>query len=190
VIRDYREILLLIDSIILFHDPNSNGHGLRTSKLARKLASNLKLSKPIIENITFAMHVHDIGKIGIAESILNKITKLTVAERAMIKSHSMSGVEVLRPLKLHQGIYEIVSQVHENWNGSGYPLGLKEDKICIGAQIGRIVDYYDSMTNFRIYREIFSTQHALEEMNKDSGIAFNPEVFKTFESMILMEYSV
>jgi len=190
MIKDYREILLLIDSIILFHDPNSNGHGLRTSKLARKLATIMGLSKSTVENVTFAMHVHDIGKIGIAESILNKITKLTVAERAMIKSHSMSGVEVLRPLKLHQGIYEIVAQVHENWNGSGYPLGLKEDKICIGAQIGRVVDYYDAMTNFRIYREIFSTQHALEEIEKDNGISVNPAVFKAFESMILMEYSI
>lgn len=182
-------ITLVVDSFTSLHDPNDDGHGERTAKLAVALAKRVdeQKDKKFLDLLYFAMRVHDCGKIPISETILNKPTPLTIAERNMIKSHSLMGVQALKSLKLDELIYIVVELHHENFDGSGYPHGLKGNEIHFAARTARIVDCYDAMTNLRPYRNIFSTKLALVEMEKEVGTSFDPKIFDKFHEMILME---
>lgn len=130
----------------------------------------MKLSKKQSRNIFWAGLLHDIGKIKLDQSILNKKEKLTEGELEYIKLHVILGVELLKKFKIPEEIYKIVEQHHEHEDGTGYPNGLKENEICIEAKILRNVDVYDALTSNRSYRKKYTRQQAREIMRREELI--------------------
>ena len=130
--------------------------------------------------IPLASALHDIGKIGIADKILNKPGKLTPEEFEVIKTHSLLGAEMMQNLDnfgeqpLLQTAYEIARWHHERWDGRGYPDGLKGDEIPISAQLVSLADVYDALTSERCYKKAFSHEKAVQMILNGECGAFNP----------------
>ena len=145
-----------------------------------ELTSRYDLTPEQQDNIPLASALHDIGKIGIDEAILNKPGKLTAEEFAVIKTHSMLGAEMLQKTEsfadqpLLQTAYEIARWHHERWDGKGYPDGLKGDDIPISAQLVSMADVYDALTSERCYKKAFPHETAVQMITNGECGAFNP----------------
>ena len=176
-------IIAFAEAIMFLRDPYEDGHEKRVSQLSKELAIELHLPAVEIEFLQYAARLHDVGKIMIAESVLNK-PKLTASERKMVHSHAALGAESVSGLQIDD-IHLIIRHHHENWDGSGYPDGLLGDDIPQSARILRIVDSFDAMTNTRPYRAIvYSEADALVEMEKERGTCFDPVIFDVFKNMV------
>lgn len=162
-------------------DQYTHSHSENVTKYAMLIAREMGLSEEDINNIKDACELHDIGKIGIDDYILNKAGKLTKEEWDQIKLHPQKGAEILKPLKFLNGIVDVVVQHHEKYNGSGYPDGLKAEQIKLGARIIAVADAYDAMASERPYRKkAFSKEEAISEIKKHSGTQFDPKVVAAF----------
>jgi HD-GYP domain-containing protein (c-di-GMP phosphodiesterase class II) len=144
--------------------------------MATFIAQEMKLPKDKIEGIRIASLVHDIGKISLPAEILNKPTKLSEIEYNLIKDHSQVGHDVLKSIEFSWPVARIVLQHHERLNGSGYPQGLKDNKILLEAKIIGVVDVVEAMSSHRPYRPALGIDKALEEISKNKGILYDPEV--------------
>ena len=162
--------------IIEAKDPYTSGHQHRVCQLTVPLARELGLPEDKIEGIRIASLIHDIGKIGLPTEILSKPTKLTDIEFSLIKGHSQIGYNILKSIDFPYHVAQIVLQHHERMNGSGYPKKLKGDKILLEARIIGIVDVVEAMSSFRPYRPELGVDKALEEISKNRGILYDPEV--------------
>lgn len=175
---------LVLGSTIEAKDKYTSGHTQRVTNyamaIARQMVANgsADFSDASLENLYVAGMLHDIGKIGIPESILNKSGKLTPEEFEVMKKHTLHGVEILRPLSELRDSIDGVKYHHERYDGNGYPEGLKGEAIPIVAAIIAVADTFDAMTTDRPYRKGFSFQEAINEVKKNSGIQFNPKVAK------------
>ncbi|MDP2279231.1 MAG: HD-GYP domain-containing protein [Nitrospirota bacterium] len=138
------------------------------------------LSERKIEDIRIAALLHDIGKIGTYDIVLDKPGKLTDEELALVKMHPAKGEEILRPIKQLQYILPIIRYHHERMDGSGYPDRLKGDEIPLLAKILCAADSFDSMTADRPYRPSPGKEHAIAELKRCSGTQFDPEVVEAF----------
>jgi len=152
------------------------GHSARVSKLARRVAEQLGLPEADQEKIKIAGLLHDIGKIGIPESILSKPGKLTDDEWAYIRSHPQIGESIIRQMGSERvaDLCPLVRHHHERLDGSGYPDGLKGDAIPLGARILAVADAYDAMTSTRPYRAPFTPEAAFAELRRDAGPRLDP----------------
>jgi diguanylate cyclase (GGDEF)-like protein/PAS domain S-box-containing protein len=162
-------------------DPYILGHHERTSRLAATLAKQMGLSPERVRNITTAGLLHDLGKVGVGETILNKPGKLTKSEFAKMKEHPalgasmiVSGARALQPLE------PIVRHHHEHFDGSGYPDGLARENIPLEARILSVADAFDAMTHERAYRKALSTDEALGEIERGAGNRFDRAVVEAF----------
>lgn len=165
-------------------DPYEDGHGARVSQLAVNLAMNLRLPHAFCETLAFAASVHDIGKIAIAEAIINKTDKLTDSEMDMIQGHTLHGDAILSRLRfLDPQVHLIVRHHHENWDGSGYPDHLAGLDIPEGARILHVVDDFEGITSERPYHEGRTTHDALAIMRLNGG-SYEPDIFEAFVAMI------
>ncbi len=129
-----------------------------------------------IDGIRMAGSIHDIGKLSIPAEILSKPTKLTEIEFSLIKEHSRKGYEMLKDVESPWPLAEIVYQHHERMDGSGYPRNLKGDEILMEARILAVADVVEAMASHRPYRPGLGIDAALEEISKNSGILYDPEV--------------
>ena len=177
----------VLSHIVEFRNGESGAHVLHiriiTELLLHRLleiSSQYPITAEQQDNIPLASALHDIGKIGIDEKILNKPGKLTPEEFEVIKTHSMLGAEMLHQLKnfneqpLLQTAYEITRWHHERWDGRGYPDGLKGDEIPISAQLVALADVYDALTSERCYKKAFSHEKAVQMIRNGECGAFNP----------------
>lgn len=162
--------------IIELRDPYTSGHQKRVSKLAVVFARELELPEREIERIKIGALVHDIGKISIPTEILSKPDKLPEIEFGLIKNHSRTGHDILMNINFPWEVEEIVLQHHERIDGSGYPRGLKEDEILIGAKIIAVADVVEAMSSHRPYRPARGIKEALEEISQNRGILYDPKV--------------
>jgi PAS domain S-box-containing protein len=165
-----------MSKIIEAKDPYTSGHQHRVCQLAVPLARELGLSEDMIEGIRIASLIHDIGKIGLPTEILSKPGKLSDIEFGLIKDHSQIGYDILKSIDFSYPVAEIVLQHHERLNGSGYPNNLKGDEIILEAKIIGIADVVEAMSSFRPYRPALGIDVALEEITKNKGILYAPEV--------------
>ena len=151
------------------------GHSTRVSKLARQIAERMELSAEEQETIKVAGLLHDIGKIGIPETILNKPDKLTDEEWSYIRSHPAIGESIIRQMGSDRlkGVESIVRHHHERLDGQGYPDRLAGDAIPLGARILGVADAYDAMTSNRPYRTSFTAEAAAEELERNAGVQFD-----------------
>ncbi|HPP31776.1 MAG TPA: HD-GYP domain-containing protein, partial [Soehngenia sp.] len=165
-------------------DSYTSGHANRVEELAVNLAKEYHLSFDSIENIRTAAVLHDIGKIGIKDEILNKAGKLTQEEYEIIMKHPSIGAEIIGKVHFLNDVTKIVRHHHEKYDGSGYPDGLKGEEIPIEASILMIADSYDAMTTDRPYRKALTKEMAIEELRKYSGTQFDPRLVDVFINMI------
>ena len=154
-----------------------------------EISSQYPITAEQQDNIPLASALHDIGKIGIDEKILNKPGKLTPEEFEVVKTHSMLGAEMLHQLEnfneqpLLQTAYEITRWHHERWDGRGYPDGLKGDEIPISAQLVALADVYDALTSERCYKKAFSHETAVQMILNGECGAFNPLLLQCLTDM-------
>ncbi len=155
-------------------------HSERVTHYALDIAKRMELPQDTIELIQYAGRLHDIGKIGVKDAVLDKPNRLTASEFTEIKLHPSRGAEMLEPLEfLHDSIPSIRSH-HERYDGGGYPDGLLKDKIPLVARILSVADTFDAMTTNRPYRKALSHEEALKELKKYSGSQFDPKVVQAF----------
>lgn len=172
----YDDTVTALVSAIEINDKYTEGHAKRVRQYSLAIANKLNLSKDRVNNIGTAALLHDIGKIGIPATILNKPGKLTEDEYNEIKLHPEYTKKILEKVSGFSSIADIAYCHHENYDGSGYPRGLKGDEIPIEAQIIQVADSYDAMTSDRAYRKALSAQKALEIIKNESGKQFNPKI--------------
>jgi len=129
--------------------------------------------------------MHDIGKIGIPDSILNKREKLTLDEYDNIKKHPEIGYRILSSVNEFSEMSECVLQHHENWDGTGYPQGLKGEEIKVEARMIAVCDAYDAMVTLRTYKPVFSREEAINELIRCSSGQFDPKIVESFTDMMI-----
>jgi putative nucleotidyltransferase with HDIG domain len=165
-------------------DPYTKEHSKRVTQMAVLLGQKLGLPEEDIESIEFAGILHDIGKIGVRDSILLKPGRLTDEEFEVIKSHPVIGETIVEPLGLIPSERDIIRHHHERMDGSGYPDGLKGDEIPLLARVVAVADAFDAMTTTRIYRQAMGLEYALGEFEKFRGVQFDPTVVDALHSVI------
>jgi response regulator RpfG family c-di-GMP phosphodiesterase len=153
------------------------GHSQRVAELAGQLAEEMALDQTMCEDLRIAGRLHDVGKIGIRESILNKPGRLTAEEFEHVKQHVQIGLDILAPLSHLRTPLNYVEHHHEHWDGAGYPHGFSGEEIPLGARILCAADTFDALTSKRAYREPMEPQAALEHLRVDVGKQFDPCVY-------------
>ena len=165
-------------------DEYTRGHSYRVAEYAALIAKELGWSQDEITNLKHAAHLHDIGKIGIPDSVLNKPTQLTEDEDNLLKKHTIIGAEILKDVTLIPHVVEVTRNHHEHYDGSGYPDGLAGTEIPIYARIIAVADCYDAMNSRRIYRNALSQDEIYEEILKNKGTQFDPEIADIFLTLL------
>jgi putative nucleotidyltransferase with HDIG domain len=160
------------------------GHSQRVAELAGLLAEELGLEESVVEDLRVAGRLHDVGKIGIRETVLNKPGRLTPDEFEHVKQHVRIGLEILAPLFHIKQPLKYVEHHHERWDGVGYPLGLSGEAIPLGARILCAADTFDALTSKRAYREPLAPLAALDHLRVDVGKQFDPSVYDALVSVI------
>jgi len=167
-------------------DPYTHGHTNRVTSLSLEIAKKLSqrnkkaFDEKFLEHLHVASLLHDIGKIGIPESILNKTGGLTEEERSKIEEHPLVGTTILQPIKELEDALLGVKYHHERYDGSGYPEGLKGEQIPLIASIISVADTFDAMTTNRPYRRALAKEEAVEEIKRVSGKQFDSRVASAF----------
>ncbi|MBA2688357.1 MAG: response regulator [Gemmatimonadaceae bacterium] len=160
------------------------GHSQRVSEMAGLIADELGLDHGTCEDIRLAGRLHDVGKIGIREAVLNKPEALTREEFEHIKGHVKIGVDILAPL-FHIGpALRYLQDHHEQWNGSGYPAGLREGQISLGGRVLSAADTFDALTSKRAYRDPLPPLDAVDHLRKDCGKLLDTRVFEALEAVV------
>ena len=165
----------------------TSGHASRVLKYSELIATAVNLRADRIDNLKNAAILHDIGKIGIDDSILKKTSGLSPDEYASIKEHVRIGSEIIDGIEFLKGISKIVAQHHERPDGKGYPNGLKDSSICLEAAILSLADVYDAMISDRPYRKGLTQDVALEEIRNNAGTQFNAELAEIFINILEKE---
>jgi len=165
-----------------FKDEDTGDHIIRISRYSVLIAKKLGLPEERIENIRYASPMHDIGKIGIPDSILLKKGRLTEQEFEIMKNHTKIGARILAGAKapVLRLAQEIALTHHEKWDGTGYPAGLYKEKIPISGRIVGLADAFDALTSRRPYKNPYPMDIALKIIRKDRGTHFDPTVVDAF----------
>ena len=180
---DFHEFAASLILSLESKDIYTAGHSERVADITSEIAEALDMDIRHIEYLHIAAHLHDIGKIGIPDGILLKSGPLTRAEYEVIKQHSLIGYSILKGVKGLETMAKTVKHHHERFDGKGYPDNLKGREIPLGARIIALADSFDAMTRPRPYRTAKTLQEALEEIKKNRGTQFDPEITDVFLSI-------
>jgi putative nucleotidyltransferase with HDIG domain len=165
-------------------DPYTAGHSLRVAAYSHALAIGMGQSAEDAEMIRIAAQLHDIGKIGIPDAVLQKPGRLTAQEYGLIKLHPQIGRKILEKVGHFEGLLAVVELHHENHDGSGYPYGLAGENVPVSARIVHIADSFDAMTTNRSYRSARPISDALREIEIHAGRMFDPQAARLFVRMV------
>ncbi len=177
--RDRKIITQAINTFVNFidaKDPYTRGHSARVAIYSKELARRMKLTDDEQQNLYYIALMHDVGKIGISDSILNKTGALTPEEKAIIESHTIIGGEMLKSFTAINGIVDGALSHHERYDGKGYPKGLKGNEISLYARIICVADSYDAMSTNRCYRKSLSKEAIFKELDENAGTQFDPDI--------------
>ena len=183
----YMRTIRALASAIDAKDHYTKAHSEQVTGYAVAIAEELGLPSSEIETIKEAAQLHDLGKIGIHDYILTKSEQLTPQEWEKVKLHALKGAQILEPLGFMKGAITLIKQHHERYDGQGYPHGYKAKEIALGARIMAVADAYDAMVSERPYRKAYSKKGAIEELKKNSGTQFDPQVLKAFLKVLKKE---
>jgi len=183
--ESYLSIIRALVSALELKDSHTRGHSESVTRYAVALAKKLKLFPQEIESIEVAAILHDVGKIGVQESILNKPGKLNNEEWKEMKRHPEFSYKILKEVNFPWEIKPVIYAHHERYNGKGYPARLKGEKIPLGARILAVADTFAAMTSDRAYRKGLSKEMAIEELKRVAGTQLDPELVKVFVEMLM-----
>ncbi|MGN0814425.1 MAG: HD domain-containing phosphohydrolase [Candidatus Coproplasma sp.] len=178
------ESILTIANIIDAKDEYTKGHSQRVAEYATELARQLGYTDDEVENIRYIALLHDIGKIGIPDSVLKKTGRLTDEEYDVMKQHVDIGNRILKDNTAIKDLAKAAKYHHERYDGKGYTDGLKGEEIPEIARIVSIADAYDAMTSTRVYRPEMSEEQAIQQLIKNSGSQFDPAMVEVFIRML------
>ena len=174
---------MVLASAIESKDRYTGGHVERVANYARDLAHKMRLPEDKVNEIYLGTIVHDIGKIGIRDDVLNKTGKLTAEEFRHIQEHPVIGKNLLSKLELLPAAVNIAYGHQEKWDGTGYPQKLKGRDIPIEARISTVADFWDAITSDRPYRSAIPVDEAVEIMIRERGKTFDPDLLDAFMDM-------
>jgi PAS domain S-box-containing protein len=177
-------VIQAISLTIEKRDPYTAGHQRRVAKLCRAIATEMGLSWGRIQGLRMAAAIHDLGKINVPSSILNKPGPMSEHEMAIIRQHPQTAYEILKGLRFPWPLAETIYQHHERLDGSGYPRGLKGDAIILEARILGVADVVESIYAFRPYRPGRGPQAAREELRRGRGVLYDAKVVDICETLI------
>jgi putative nucleotidyltransferase with HDIG domain len=179
------ELILALVNALDSKDPYTLNHSKNVADYALQIAEKMKLSQRDCDVIHKGGLLHDIGKIGLPDYILTKSGRLTENEYSTTKSHPEIGHDIIKHVELFNGsgILDVVLYHHERYDGTGYPMGLKGEKIPSVARIVAIADAFDAMTSKRIYRDQLDLDYSLNEIRKHKGTQFDPAITDVFLSL-------
>jgi putative nucleotidyltransferase with HDIG domain len=176
----YRSTLKALTAALETRDSETHGHSERVVSYSLRLGREYGLSSEEMKALEFGSLLHDIGKIGVPDSILRKPAKLTEEEWVRMREHPLHGQQILRGIEFLQGAARVVAQHHEKWDGTGYPLGLRTEEIDICARIFAVADAFDAITSDRVYRRGKPYEAAAQELDDWAGRQFDPKVVEAF----------
>ncbi len=182
--RLYSAVVQVLSTALDIRDNMTHRHARRVARMSAAVAKEMGLDQQQVMEIEYAAALHDIGKIGVTDSILRKAASLNEAEWKEIRRHSELGYEILKGIDFLRGAAAIVWAHHERYDGQGYPRGLAGEEIPLGARVFGVVDAYDAMTSRRPYRQSMSREQAAIEIARNSGTQFDPHVVEAFLVMI------
>ena len=165
-------------------DEYTRGHSHRIAEYSALIAKELHWSQEEILNLKYAAHLHDIGKVGIPDTILNKPTRLTPEEYAVTKEHTVIGGEILKNITLAHQAADVARHHHERYDGTGYPDGLKGTDIPLYARVVAVADSYDVMSTKHACRNPLSEAAIIQEFRENSGTQFDPEITEVFLKLL------
>jgi signal transduction histidine kinase len=182
--RQTQDAMIAMADAIDRRDPYTADHSLRVTELSVRIAEVYGMNERDIERLRIAARVHDIGKIGIGDDVLNKAGRLTDEEWAVMKGHPIISEQLLSPYRQFRHETGIVRSHHERWDGKGYPDGLVGASIPLAARIIAVADTYDAMTTSRPYRPGLSRQIAVDEIRSGALTQFDPQVVASFLQIV------
>ncbi len=173
-------LICAFNQLLDLKDLNTGVHSTRLAEWAIHVASELGLEEPALADIEVSALLHDIGKVGIPDAILNKPARLTPEEYELMKKHPEYGWAVLHQVPGFQQASLLILHHHESYDGKGYPGGLRGDEIPIGSRIVSVIDAFDAMVSSRPYRTGLPLEEAVRRLTEASGTQFDPSVVKIF----------
>jgi HD-GYP domain-containing protein (c-di-GMP phosphodiesterase class II) len=182
-------VVCAFNQLLDLKDLNTGVHSTRLAEWALHVAEELGLDESSLGDLEIAALLHDIGKIGIPDAILNKPAKLTAEEYALMKKHPEYGWAVLRQIPGMESASLVILHHHENFNGTGYPAGLRGEEIPLGSRIVSVIDAFDAMVSNRPYRQGLPFEEAERRLLEASGTQFDPNVVKSFLPLARAEMS-
>ena len=182
--RIIEQMMNMFAGLIDTKDEYTMGHSARVAHYAKEIARRMQLGEEEVKKIGYIAMLHDCGKIGIPDQVLQKPESLTGEERSVIKEHTIMGGKVLENFTAIEGLKDGALYHHERFDGTGYPFGLKGKEIPFYARIIGVADSFDTMNSDRVYRERLPKETILEELKKNAGTQFDPEIVKYMIEMI------
>lgn len=182
--RFEKDMILTMIRILEYHDTYTKGHSKNVATIASLIAEKLGLNDELIRKTYWAALVHDVGKIVVPSSILNKESKLTIEEFEVIKKHPVYGHDFLSTSPELRDLARYVFHHHERWDGKGYPAGISGEEIPLISRIIMVADSWDAMRSDRPYRRGLSKEKAMQEILEHSGTQFDPNIVKVFIKML------
>jgi len=186
--ESYDQTLSALMSTLDARDRETEGHSTRVSRLACLLGDKIGLTGVQLKALERGALLHDIGKIGISDIILHKPDRLNDDEWKIMRVHPDIGARILEQIPFLQESMAVVRYHHERWDGSGYPMGLKEKNIPLPARIFAVVDVFDALTSQRIYRKKSSPEDALQYLREQAGILFDPDIVEALAKLPYAEF--
>lgn len=181
---DFHTFVENLVAVVEAKDIYTGGHSNRVADLVHLLSFKLDIDEAEVEKIHMAAHLHDIGKIGIADGILLKPGRLTKEEFEVMKTHAEIGYRIIKKNKNMKEMSYMIRHHHERFDGQGYPKGLKGFEIPLGARVIAIVDAFDAMVTKRTYKDQMTYGQALEEIKRNRWLQFDPVIADVFIQMI------
>lgn len=187
--KRYRETISVLTTALEFRDTRTHGHSQRVASWCKKIAEEMQLYPGEVDKIELGGLMHDVGKVGVPDHILNKPGRLTKEEYDEVKNHTVIGEKILSELKGMEYVAAMARQHHLFYNGDvkGYPDSLPSSKALLGSRILSVADSWDAMTGDRSYRHSLTIYEAVEELRVNSGIQFDPEVVTAFINVLKAE---
>lgn len=182
--RIYLDTVKTIANCLEAKDVYTKGHSKRVTNYAMQLAKAVSAPPELLYQVQLSGLLHDIGKIGIPENILNKPSGLSAKEYNQIKQHPDMSIRILKPVIRDEGIIANIKHHHERFNGKGYPDGKAGEAIPLGARILSVADAFDAMTSDRAYRKAMSKQDAICELERNAGTQFDADLIEPFTRLV------
>src|SRR5712692_3303469 len=171
-------------------DPYMRGHSARVADLSATIASQMGIGDEDVEHVRVAGRLHDLGKIGTREAVLNKQGPLTAEEFEHVKQHVIIGSQILAPLPHLEHIIAMVRSHHERWDGTGYPDGLRGEEIPLGGRVIAVAEVYDALCTSRPYQEKMTPEQTVERMADLAGTVLDPKVFEALSAVVARRHTL